>query len=65
MCYVISFKLAMMIFGYILTRGSQSGSSDEKIAVTYEELYPTYVTNAVEHTRFINLLRQEQGSAAR
>lgn len=58
--YVISFNLTMTIFGYFATLNEHRLNSDEKVAITYEELYPTYVTNSLEYTKFANLLRQEE-----
>ena len=64
-CFVVSFNLAMTIAGYMLTRRAESGHSDGATPITYEEMYPTFVTDATEHTRFINIVRPEQGSAMR
>ena len=65
LCHVTSFDLDTLIVGYLVTqRGVPDGASG-KIPISYEQLYPTYVTNSVEHSRFVNVLRQEQLAANR
>jgi hypothetical protein len=65
LCHVTSFDLHVLIVGYLVTqRGVPAGASG-KIPISYEQLYPTYVTNSVEHSRFVDVLRQEQLSAHR
>jgi hypothetical protein len=65
LCLVTSFDLDLLIAGYLVKqRGATAGTSG-KIPISYEQLYPTYVTNSIEHSRFVNVLRQEQLSAHR
>ena len=58
--YIENFELTIMIYDHFASSGEHAGrEAGQKTAITYEALYPTYLTNAIDYTAFSRMWLQE------
>jgi len=58
--YSISFNLTMLIIGQHVMNNKEAMDRGERMLLTFEEKYPTYLTNSEEYTDFCTILRDEE-----
>ena len=61
--YLINFNLQMIIFGFYAEKHKEIIGQGRKVPITFEEKYPTYLTNALEFSDFSRRLRSEEVEA--